>query len=137
MRARLPMRYRTLCSGGRGRVGVVGGDVAAQHDPGTQREPAQHRVEQLAAHVVEEDVDALGRELLEPGRDVFGLVVDARVEAEVVDHPGALRGRAGDADHARALHLGDLARDRPDPARGGRHEERLARLRLATRSTPT
>ena len=94
-----------------------------------EREPAQHRVEQVAADVVEEHVDTVGRELLEPGGDVFGLVVDARVEAELVDDPRALRRRTGDPDHAGALHLRDLAGDRPDSARGRRHQERLARLR--------
>jgi len=112
----------------RGRVDVVGRDVAAQHHARVHRDAAQHGVEQPATDVVEEDVDTVRRELTEPGRDVFGLVVDARVEAELIDHPCALGRRARDAEHTRALHLGDLARDRAHPARGGRDEERLARL---------
>ena len=93
-------------------------------------EPAQHRVEQLAADVVEEDVDALGRELLESRRDILALVVDARVEAEVVDDPRALLGRPRDTDHLGALHLRDLPGDGSHAARGGRDAEGLVRLRL-------
>ena len=113
---------------------VVGRDVAAQHDAAAIGEPAQHGVEQLAADVVEEDVDASRRELLEARRDVFGLVVDARVEAELVDDPRALGRAAGDADDVRAAQLRDLARDRPDarpprPTRGTSRPVRASRPR--------
>ena len=44
----------------------------------------EHGVEDLAADVVEEDVDPVGTRLAQPRRDVLRLVVDPCVEAELV-----------------------------------------------------
>ena len=58
----------------------------------------EHGVEDRAADVVEVDVDPVGAQLLEPGPDVVGAVVDGAVEAEVVDQPAGLVAGAADAD---------------------------------------
>ncbi len=130
MRARLSHQVPQVLEGRARTIEVVGGDVAAEHDPRSQRDASQHDVEELATDVVEVDVDALGRQLLQAGRDVLGLVVDARVEAELVDHPRALLVAAGDAEDPRPLHRGELTRDGTDAARRRGHEKRLARLGL-------
>ena len=94
----------------------------------------EHRVEDLAAHVVEVDVDAVGAQLHEAGGDVLGPVVDARVEAELVDDPAALVVGARDADdRRRALELRELSGDRADATGGAGHHEGLAGLRARTR----
>ena len=117
--------------GPRGTRGVVGGDQPAHGDAAEQVHLHQHGVEDLAADVLEVDVDALGRGGLELGGEVAGLVVDAGVEAELLRHVAALVGAAGDADGAAALDLGDLADDRADRAGGRRDHHRLAGLGLA------
>jgi hypothetical protein len=64
------------------------------------------------------------------------LVVDAGVEAELLDHEAAFVGAAGDADHAAAQVFGDLADRHGRPRRPRRHHHRLAGLRLADSSRP-
>ena len=76
-------------------------------------------------------VDAVrGRrgELLAP---VVGAVVDDGVEAEAVGEDRALLRAARDADHAGAVELRKLSRDRADGAGGSGDDDRLALLRLA------
>ena len=69
--------------------------------------------------------------------DVLGLVVDARVEAEVLDDPAALLVGAGDADDAsRILDPRDLARDRADATGRAGHDDGLARLRATDLEQP-
>jgi len=53
-------------------------------------ETAQHRVETRPADVVEEDVDASGHSSASLAGDVAVRGSDAPVEAELVDHQGAL-----------------------------------------------
>ena len=91
----------------------------------------KHGVEDLAADVLEVDVDALRRRGLEVGCKIAGLVVDAGVEAEFVRHVAALVGTAGDANGAAALDLGDLPDDRAHRAGRRRYHDGLARLRLS------
>ena len=67
---------------------------------------------------------------------VVGLVVDGRVEAELLGQQRALLRPAGDTDDARPIGLGELAGDRADRARRGRDDDRLARLRLADIADP-
>mmetsp|Transcript_2905 Transcript_2905/g.6688 ORF Transcript_2905/g.6688 Transcript_2905/m.6688 type:complete len:214 (-) Transcript_2905:588-1229(-) len=62
------------------------------------------------ADVVEEDVDALGRELPQPLVQVLRLIRDGRVAA-VLEQPVGLFPRAGDADDFAALVLVQLAGD--------------------------
>ena len=83
---------------------------------------AQDRVEDLATDVVEVDVDPLGGKFAQPPAHVLGAVVDAGVEPEIVDDPAAFLRGTGDADHPAPDRLGDLARDRPDRARGTGHD---------------
>ena len=64
---------------------VVLRDRAADDDPRAARELREHRVEDVAADVVEIDVDALGAMLAQRLLDVLALVVDGGVEAELVD----------------------------------------------------
>src|SRR5205807_960610 len=69
-----------------------------------------------------EPVERVGRALL--------LVVESLVEADLLG-PGDLLRRAGAADRATALELGDLADDASDRSRCGRNEHRLPLLRLS------
>ena len=80
------------------------------------RESCEHRVEDLAADVVEVHVDPVRAQLLERGANVIALVVDRRVEAQIVDEEPALLRAAGDADDATALDLRDLSDDHADRA---------------------
>ena len=66
------------------------GDHAAQHDARLQVDLLQHRLEDLAAGILEIDVDAVRAFALQRGADVFLLVVDAGVEAEILDQVAAL-----------------------------------------------
>ncbi len=71
---------------------VVDGDGAADGDPATEPERADGRLEVLAADVVEVDVDALGGGLPQLPPDGPVLVVERRVEAEVVDEVATFSG---------------------------------------------
>ena len=112
---------------GRAALVVVGRDGAAQHDATVLVQPAEHGVEDGSADVVEVHVDAIGAELGQLAGEVGGAVVDAAVEAQVVDDPRALLVGPGDADHPAAEDLGDLPGDRTGGAAGGRHDHGLAR----------
>jgi hypothetical protein len=57
-----------------------------------------------------------------------GLVVDAGVKAQFLDHPFALGGTASDADHAAALDLGHLAHGLAHGTGGAGHHHGLAGL---------
>ena len=86
----------------------------------------------VAADIVEIDVDAVGAGRAQRRVEVLlGLVVDAGVEAELVLHEGALLRAAGDADHAAAHDLADLAHHLADRAGRRRDDDGLARLGLA------
>src|SRR5262245_37666072 len=102
-----------------GRAAIAGGrvvlaDGAANADAAVECDLGQADVQDLAADVVEIDVDTVGREFAQAFGHVLALVVDAGVEAELVDHKGALVGAASDADGPAALDLGQLADDRAD-----------------------
>ena len=81
-------------------------------------EVGERGLEDLAANVVEEHVEALRAELAKALRDVLGLVIDRRVETELVRQPGAFLGAAGDTDDSAAPVRGELARDGPGRAGG-------------------
>ena len=115
---------------------VVAGDQAAERDAGADVEPREDRVHEVAADILEVDVDAVGRRRGELGGPVVGAVVDGRVEAKLVGEQRALLGSAGDPDDACAVGLGELAGDRADRARRGRDDDRLARLWLADVADP-
>ena len=71
-----------------------------------------------------------GRRGAEQLAQVRVAVIDAGVKAERLNRETAFLGTAGDADHARALELGDLADERTDRPGRGRHDHRLPGLRL-------
>src|SRR6516164_3224645 len=89
------------------------------------------RLEDVAADIVEINVDAVRRRGLERLEDIAFLVVDRGIEAEFGREPAALFLAAGDTDDAAALDPGDLADDRTHRARGGGNYHGLAGLRLA------
>ena len=70
----------------------------------------QRRLEDVAAHIVEEDVDFIRAGLADARADVFILVVDDVIEAGLAFQPGALLGATGDADHTATLDAGNLTR---------------------------
>ena len=85
-------------------------------------------IEDLAADIVEKDVDAIRAGFAQAGGDVLSLVVDGRVEARRLRQPAALVGAAGDADRAAALDLRDLADEGAGGAGSTRDHHRLAGL---------
>ena len=111
--------------------GQIAGDDSAQHDPGFGGDSAEHGVENRAADVVEIDIDASGAVLLECGGEIFVLVVDTRIEPEVLHNSATLLWPSGDTYHAGPGDLGDLAGDRTGGPRGGRDHDCLTRLRPA------
>src|SRR5712692_1736797 len=111
--------------------GVVFGDQAANHDARIRVRQPQRGVENLAAYVLEVDVDAFRACLLEAPMEVARLVVDAGIEAQLAGDVVAFLLAARDADRAAAPDLRQLPHHAADRARGGRHHHRLARLRLS------
>src|SRR6185312_2957794 len=90
-------------------------DGAAESDAAEEIDVAQHGVGDLAADIVEIDVDALragGQQRLV--EILFRLVVEAGIEAELVLHEGAFLRPAGDADDAATHDLADLSDDLSD-----------------------
>ncbi len=116
--------------------GVVLRDRAAQRHPRAAGEAGQRGIQDLAPDVVEVHVDAVGAVLAQGPQDVLGLVVDRRVEPELVNDVTALLLASGDPDGAAALDLGDLADDAADGARRARHDDRVALLGLADVQQP-
>src|SRR5258706_9214086 len=113
---------------------AVLGDVAAERNARERVDLGQHGLEHVAADVVEVDVDALGALGLQCAEEIGRAIAHAGVEAELLDDIGALVGRAGHADRARALDPGHLADGRADRAGRGGHHHGLARLRRASES---
>ena len=95
---------------------VVLRDRTADHDARVTSEPGEHRIEDLAADVVEIHIDPVGALLLERDADVLVLVVDRRVEAQVLDEEPAFLRAARDADDATPFDLRDLPNHHPDGA---------------------
>ncbi len=116
-------------------VRVVLRDAAAEHDPGSAREPGEHRVENVA-DVVDEHVDAAGRVLPQRPTDVLSLVVDGHVETEVPGNPAALLRPARDPDHPAPLDLGDLPGHAADGTGRPRDDDRLGLAQAADVEQP-
>jgi len=76
------------------------GDPPAEHHAAVAGQVRQRRVQDGAAHVVEEQVDAAGAQLAEAALDVFRAVVDRRFVAELLHQQAALLFGASDADGA-------------------------------------
>ena len=112
-------------------AGIVAGDKPAHRNPTQRVHPAQRRFQMVAADVVEVDVDALGRGLLQRLANGRDLVVDHGVQADLVAQPARLVLGAGRAHHVTALDLRDLGSDRTYRTGSGRDEHLLAFLELA------
>ena len=110
---------------------VVVGDQAAHRHAGEGIEPRQHRIPDLAADILEIDVDALRAGVLQLRREIGVAMIQALVEAELFLDVAALVGAAGDADGAGAGDLRDLADRGADRAGGRGHHHGFAGLRLA------
>eukprot|EP00754_Rhynchopus_humris_P001830 Rhum_TRINITY_DN1103_c0_g1::Rhum_TRINITY_DN1103_c0_g1_i1::g.3320::m.3320 len=118
----------------RGRLRVVLADAATEHDARPRPQALQRRLQRLAADVVEEDVQPLGAVPPQLLRDAAALllVVDGRVEAQLLNQVPALLGAARDADDAaRPPHAGQLSRHAPGRARRTRDHDHIAALHLA------
>lgn len=77
---------------------VVRGDGAAGDDAAKLVHVVQGHVQEVAAHVVVEDVDPVGREALERRVQIFLFVVEARGEAQVFGDEGQFGVVADGAD---------------------------------------
>ena len=123
----------------RGLGGVVLRDRAAEHDARAARESREHGVEDLAADVVEEDVDAVrARARAAPCRRPRPCSRSPRRSPSSSTSHAHFSGAARDADHAAALDLARSARRccRPRRRRPRRRPSRRARAcrRRAARS---
>jgi hypothetical protein len=105
---------------------VVLRDRPADDDARAAPEAGEAFVEDLAADVVEEDVDAVRRLLTQLSAQIGALVVDRAVEAELLDKHAAFLGAAGDTDRPGALDPRDLADGRPDTPGSSRDQYGLA-----------
>ena len=117
--------------GGRVLGAGIPGDHAAQGDAAEIGHVGKHRLQRLAADVLEIDVDAVGRGLGDRGGQLLAVervVVEADVIAQLRRGIGAFLGAAGDADHAHALEFRQLPDQRADRPGRGRDHDRLARL---------
>ena len=103
---------------------------AAQEDPGVEVQPHEQVVHDRAADVLEIEIDTVrdsGVEQVAPG---WVAVINAGIEAEVVDYVAALGRSPRDADDPGAAQLSQLAGDRPHAARRGRDHHGLPRARV-------
>ena len=89
------------------------------------RDLGKNDVENVAADIVEIDVDPVGTMRAQALANVLGLVVDRRIEPEFVDEVAALRGAAGDADRAASLDFCDLPDGRANRAGGAGNDDRI------------
>lgn len=117
-------------------VGLLGLEVVlGDHTAGDDAAEVVHGVdggrELLAADVLVVDVDAVGGEAGEGVGGLLGLVVEARVESEVVLDELELLVVTDGADDGQALVLGELANELANGAGRGGDEDCLALLGLA------
>src|ERR1051326_4194269 len=113
---------------------IVERDPTDDDDAAMQRQIGERRVVQDATNIVEEHVDALGRQLRELGAEgvaVFALVIDGSIEAEGLLYVSNLVGSTRRADDAAALYPCDLSSNLPDRPRCRGDQHGLAGLRLA------
>ncbi|MNF46065.1 hypothetical protein D3C84_272180 [compost metagenome] len=110
---------------------VVLADRAADNHPRLHVQTAQHRIEDVAANVIEIHIDAFRAFAFKPGHDIFGLVVDGTVKTQLINKEFALVGAAGNANHAAAFELGNLPGDAAHCARCTGQHHGVAGLRCA------
>ena len=109
---------------------IVGGHQAADRHPAVDLQTVEHRDHDVAADILEVQIDAVGGQTVQRLADILVLVIDGRVEAEFVGQPGALLRTARDADDATPALFGDLPRDGAHRAGGRRDDDGLAFLGL-------
>jgi len=107
---------------------VVLADHAAGDDAAEVVHAGDGGLELLAADVLVVDVDAVGREALEGVDGLLLLVVEAAVEAELLDDEVELLILTDGADDSQALVLGELPNELPNRTSGGGDEDGLALL---------
>src|SRR6202007_1313034 len=86
---------------------------AAQEELCVEVQPHEHVVHDRAANVLEIEIDTVrgsGVKLVTPGGVT---VINASIEAEIVNYVAALGRTARDAHHPGAAQLGKLTSDRP------------------------
>src|SRR5580704_4869675 len=98
---------------------IVLRDRTAKWNPRSLGELGECGIENVAANVVEKDVDSFRAMFSQRGRHVFLLVVDRRVEAEFFDDVLALLRSARNSDDAATLDLADLPDDAANGSRRG------------------
>ena len=89
-------------------------DRADRRNAGAAADVPQDRRRHMPADVVGVGVDAAGAGVPEAPVEMLRLVIEAVVQAQLLDDVAALGVAPGDAHGATALALGDLADDRPD-----------------------
>ena len=110
---------------------VILGDQPAKRDARSRVEKRRDRIENLAADILEIDVDAVRRRGLQLLGKTVRLVVDAGIEAERVGGMGAFVRSTGDADDLQPEDLADLPDSRADRAGRAGYHQRFAGLGLA------
>ena len=110
---------------------VVFADLATDRQPGMFVQTREHRVQGLAAHIVEINVDAVGAVFVERSANIQFLVVEGLVETQHVFHMRNLRIAPRAAHDPRARNSAELSRHTANRPAGRRDENRLSRLRLA------
>jgi len=113
------------------RGGVVLRDHTADDDTAEVVNRIQRSLEVLAADVLIVDVDALRGETGQRSSGLLSLVVEATVEAELLDDVVKLLVRAHGSNDLQTLALGQLADELAHGTGGRRHEDGLALLGLA------
>ena len=88
---------------------VILRDCATTGDAAVIVHIEQAGLENVTAGIVEIDIDPVRTRLAQCSANAAGLIVHRRVEAELIDQPGALLGTSGHAHHLASKYLGDLA----------------------------
>ena len=111
--------------------GVVLRNGPADDDPSAQSDVGQRGVENLAAHVVEVQVNAVGTGRTQTPREVLFAVVETLIKTVLFDDLGAFLRTAGDADHLFGpAGPGNLADHRSRSSACARDDDDVARLEL-------
>src|SRR3546814_15814626 len=109
------------------RISDWSSDVCSSDLPCVRAQAAERGVEDLAADIVEINVDAAGAVLVQRLADVLILVVDGGVGAQLVAHVGTLFRATGNSDHLAAQAFGNLHRS--DEGRVGKECVRMCSSR--------
>ena len=105
-------------------------DRAAQHDARAQGQIVQAGREQIAAHVVEVEIESVRTQLRDPRTGILVLVVNGLLATQVADETAFLR-PSRDADHPATQDLEHLDHDRSHSSGRAGHDRQVARLRPA------